>query len=223
MHTHTRYLIVLLAGTVHGLLPARLHAAQRVTTQRSKHVQLARPVLCVAPEPDAVPEPSPLSRASAWIKQWASFDRERLAGLGVDALFTYGAVSNINAGALIALAWGIFSKASGLSPVAPGQWKPFLVTYAAVYASVGTVMRPFRMALAVSITPLYGRMVSSVQRFLPFSSTRPKLNRALTLILLQLLGNMALICSAIGIGIWTAGLVTGVPPFPPGWTNPFAR
>ena len=77
---------------------------------------------CIALSP-----PPPSSSSQACLAQ-AKFDKEKLKTLGVDAFFTYGVVSNINAGFTVALAWGTFSKASGLSPLAPGQWKAFLVT-----------------------------------------------------------------------------------------------
>ena len=42
---------------------------------------------------------SPVARARAWFGKWMKFDRASLSKLGVDAFFTYGLVSNLNAGA----------------------------------------------------------------------------------------------------------------------------
>jgi len=127
-------------------------------------------------------------------------------------------VSNLNAGITIALAWGAFSQGSGMSPLAPGQWKGFLTTYTAIYLSLGTILRPVRMALAVSLTPLYGRGVAALRASLPFRETRPKLNRTIALVLISLVFNTMGTCAVIALGAWLAGLVTGVPAFPPGYT-----
>ena len=166
-----------------------------------------------AEEPDA-------SGFGAWLKKWASFDKAKLKTLGLDAFFTYGVVSNINAGFTVALAWGTFSKASGLSPLVPGQWKPFLITYAAIYGSLGSILRPFRFALAVGAPPLYTALINRVRGFLPFQSSRPALNRGLALFMVSGVLNIAGTCGIIAFGVWLAGVVTGVPAFPPGWSPP---
>jgi len=169
-------------------------------------------IMCAA----AAEEPaSPLARFRAWVKKWAKFDKDTLKALGVDAFFTYGIVSNVNAGLTVALAWGTFSKASGLSPLAPGQWKSFMITYAGIYATLGTVLRPFRFALAVSCTPLYSRVIASLRERLPYRTTRPALNRTLALVVVSLFFNVVGTFAIIGLGIWVSSLFTGVPPIPP--------
>ena len=70
------------------------------------------------------PADEPALGFGARVKKLFSFDKEALRRSGVDAVFTYGVVSNINVGFSVALAWGTFSKSSGLSPLVPGQWKP---------------------------------------------------------------------------------------------------
>ena len=132
-----------------------------------------------------------------------------------------GVVSNINAAFTVALAWGTFSKASGLSPLAPGQWSKFLATYVGIYATLGSLLRPFRFALAVGATPLYTKVITGVRDALPFRKTRPALNRTLALVLVSLFLNAAGTCGIIAVGCWGAGVVTGVPAFPPGWKRPF--
>jgi len=174
-----------------------------------------------ATSPAEEPSSSTFGRFRAWVKKWASFDKDKLKAMGVDAFFTYGIVSNINAGFTVALAWGTFSKASGLSPLVPGQWKPFLATYVGIYATLGSILRPFRFALAVGATPIYSTVVARLRDLLPFRSSRPALNRALALFLISFVGNVAGTCAIIGFGVWVAGVVAGVPAFPPGWQRPF--
>ena len=100
----------------------------------------------------------------------------------------------------MALAWGTFSKASGFSPLAPGQWSKFLATYFGIYASLGTLLRPFRFALAVGATPLYTRVIAGVRDALPFRKSRPALNRTLALLLVSVLLNAVGTFGIIGIG-----------------------
>jgi len=165
---------------------------------------------------------SPVKRFRAWFSKYAKFDKDTLAKSGVDAFFTYGVVSNLNAALTLSLAWGAFSRASGLSPLVPGQWKSFLAVYVGIYATVGTIMRPFRFALAMGLTPVYSKMILLVRGKLPFYTSNPKLNRSLALLLISLLGNGVGTCALIGGGVWVAGLVTGVPAFPPGFVLPWA-
>jgi hypothetical protein len=53
-------------------------------------------------------------------------------------------VSNVNAITLVIISWVSFTKSTGLSPLAAGQWKAYLLTYAALYAVVGNGLRPIR-------------------------------------------------------------------------------
>ena len=55
--------------------------------------------------------------------------RERLAKMGLSALLSYGWVSNMSYAVTLSLSWFIHSKRTGLSPLAEGQWKPFLAVY----------------------------------------------------------------------------------------------
>jgi len=73
------------------------------------------------------------------------------------------------------------------------------------------------MALAVSLTPLYGNAVSRLRSSLPFRESRPKLNRTLALVVISLLLNVIGTSGIIFFGAWLAGFVTGVPMFPPGY------
>ena len=163
-------------------------------------------------ETAAAPEPSrsPL----AWIKSKFKVDKSQLQTLGVDAFFTYGVVSNLNVALTAALAWGAFTKRTGLSPLAPGQMPLYTATYGAIYVSLGTLLRPARMALALSLTPLYTRCVARLRASLPFYDSRPKLNRTLALVIVSLLLNVVGTGVLAAIGVYIASLVTGVPVLP---------
>jgi len=179
-----------------------------------------------APAPEPPADVAPVSAEGgirAWFSKWMKFDRDSLSKLGIDAFFCYGLVSNLNAGLTISVAWLTFCQSTGLSPLAPGQWPKFLAIYATIYATFGTVTRPFRMAGSVAVTPLFSRGIKRLQARLPFGETRPKLNRTLAIVIVSIIGNIVCTFLLIGAGIWLAGLVSGVPAFPPGARLPFSR
>ena len=182
------------------VLPAGLRAASTASTP-----------LRLSAETDAAPEQPP------WYKRMFAFDKSKLASLGVDAFLTYGVASNINAGLLVSFAWYVFSKTSGLSPIVTGQWPKFLVQYAALYATLGTLLRPFRLAFAISMTPVYSRVVRWVQSWTPFANERPRLNRTIAVVTLSLTFNLIGTCSLIVFGVWLAGVLAGVPAVPVGY------
>lgn len=161
------------------------------------------------------PSPSAFGRARAWFSKYAKFDRKKMQTLGVDFMFTYGVVSNLNVAVTAALAWGVFCRTTGLSPLAPGQVKGYVAAYTTIYLSLGTVLRPVRMAFAVTATPLYARAVAKVRQVLPFRESRPPLNRTLAIILLSILLNVFATGILAALGCSLASLITGVPLLPP--------
>ena len=165
---------------------------------------------------EAASPDKPSGGLRTWMKKWASFDKDKIKSLGIDAFFTYGVVSNLNVALLTAIAWTTFSTTTGLSPLAPGQWKGFVATYGALYISLGSIMRPFRMAFAVTATPIYSAFVTRIRSGLPFAESNPKLNRTLALIVVSICFNMAGTFLLIAGGAWVAGQISGVPPLPPG-------
>ncbi|CAM9600766.1 unnamed protein product [Hapterophycus canaliculatus] len=60
--------------------------------------------------------------------------------LGLYAILSYGFVSNASYAICVCLAWFTSSKKTGLSPIAPGQWQTFLVSYATFFA-INNILR----------------------------------------------------------------------------------
>ena len=52
--------------------------------------------------------------------------RQKVQKSGVATALSYSLVSNVFTSVAVSLAWYGFSMRTGLSPVSPGQWKPFL-------------------------------------------------------------------------------------------------
>ena len=69
----------------------------------------------------------------------SNMDKKKLAALGTSALLSYGFISNINAITLLITAWVSFAKSTGLSPLAPGQWK---ARPSAGHTSASPALRP---------------------------------------------------------------------------------
>ena len=99
--------------------------------------------------------------------------------------------------------------------LAAGAKAGFLVEYAIIYATLGTLLRPVRMALAVSATPLYSRAVGKLRSSLPFYESRPKLNRTIALFLMSVLLNVFASGLLAAFGCYIASIITGVSFFPP--------
>eukprot|EP00466_Bigelowiella_natans_P019197 jgi/Bigna1/68109/fgenesh1_pg.5_\ len=130
-------------------------------------------------------------------------DRQKMAALGLGCLLSYGFVSNINVGILTAIAWASFSTQTGLSPLEPGQWPKFVAVQVGLYAVIGNLLRPFRLALAVSISPFFNKFIELV-------------SRAAAIFLNVLLFNFIINISFMVSGIWVASKVSGIPAIPAG-------
>lgn len=133
--------------------------------------------------------------------------RAKLAAMGSSAMLAYGWISNLNACCLTMLSWVTFARSSGLSPLAPGQWKPFLAVYAGYYMTIGTVMRPLRIAIAAGLTPLFNRFIEQVMG-------RLKCSKYVAFGVTVFLANICCTISLFAVGIRLVTWFTGVPLFP---------
>jgi hypothetical protein len=98
-------------------------------------------------------------------------------------------------------------RQTGLSPLAPGQWKPFLAVYAGFFV-FNNIIRPVRLAVAVVVSPYFDRFINGIQNRLQVSRG---IAIASTVILVNLFGTIAFMSA----GILLAGAAAGVPVFAP--------
>ena len=118
------------------------------------------------------------TRGLPWFSSWLASmrtDRKQMAELGISFMLSYNLISNINGSMFLSLSWYISSvrvsgnkycrslrrcllsshahhaEKTGLSPLAPGGWKPLLAAYAGLYV-FNTLVRPLRFAVAVGFT-----------------------------------------------------------------------
>ena len=103
--------------------------------------------------------------------------------------------------------WFGFSKKTGLSPLAPGQWKGFLAVYAGFYV-FNNFIRPMRLAASVAVSPYFEKVVNTIQR-------KTKLSRGLSIGIVVFLANVCGTTSLMSLGIYIASLAAGIPVFPP--------
>lgn len=94
---------------------------------------------------------------------------------------------------------------TGLSPLAPGQWKGFLGVYAGFYV-FNNIVRPARVALAVTLGPQFERWLEGWQR-------RLKVNRATAIAIQVFLFNVVMTVGVMAGGILLASTWAGVPVF----------
>jgi hypothetical protein len=132
--------------------------------------------------------------------------RQKLAKMGLAAVLSYGWVSNVSYAICVSIAWYGFSKKTGLSPLAPDQWKPFLAVYAGFFV-FNNVVRPFRLGLSVAISRYFDNVISFVER-------KTKFSRSIAIALVVFVFNIVGTISLMAIGISLASMASGVPIFP---------
>ncbi|KAL7526674.1 hypothetical protein ACHAXR_001593 [Thalassiosira sp. AJA248-18] len=133
--------------------------------------------------------------------------KEKLAKMGLSALLSYGFVSNMSYAVTLSLSWYGFSTKTGLSPLAPGQWKPFLAVYAGFYV-FNNIIRPLRFGASVVVAKYFDNFVNFIQN-------KTKLSRKLSIAVVVFLANVCGTFAAMGLGVSIASTASGVPIFPP--------
>jgi len=103
--------------------------------------------------------------ANTWqkIKGAMKFDRQAIAKMGIDFGLTYNMISNINGSVTLSAAWYIACMKTGLSPLAPGQWRSLLAAYASLYV-VAALIRPLRIAVAIGSTHKMEQLLQYMQK-----------------------------------------------------------
>ena len=133
--------------------------------------------------------------------------KEKLAKMGLSALLSYGWVSNMSYAITLTVSWYTHSKKTGLSPLAPGQWKPFLAVYAGFWAFTNLI-RPLRFGISVVVSRYFDTFVDFIQR-------KSGLGRKASIGVVVFLANFCGTFAAMGLGVGLASAAAGVPIFPP--------
>ena len=64
-----------------------------------------------------------------------------------------------------------FEQQTGISPLAPGQWRSLLAAYASLYV-VAALIRPMRIALAIGMTHKMERLIQYLQKRIGCTRTK---------------------------------------------------
>jgi hypothetical protein len=128
-------------------------------------------------------------------------DKEAIAKLGAGGFISYGLVSNLNYSVAIGISWIAFVKKYGVSPLGD-QWPTFLAFYAGMWG-LQNLLRPARLALAITLAPSANRLIDRV-------GEATGLGRKWAFgILLAVMAVTTTTC--LGLGLWLFG---GFPPAP---------
>lgn len=131
--------------------------------------------------------------------------RQRLTKMGLSVVLSYGFVSNVSYSISVSLAWYIFNKRTGLSPLAPGQWKNFLAVYAGFYV-FNSIVRPIRFGMSIGVARYFDSIIKVVQEKFRVSKN---VAVGITVFFANVVGTICLMCAGISL----ASLAAGVPVF----------
>jgi hypothetical protein len=146
-----------------------------------------------------------------------------LLQLGAIAVLAYSFIANVQAGIVMAVAWGQTSRTTGMSPLAHCEsWAQFLQNQSTLNMIFGGPFLPVRAIITVKWFFPYRRFAVGVLRRLPLRNKFPLLNRIACILFMWIVVNLA------SVGVLTAGMVwltsrwTGVPVAPSGF-DPVTR
>jgi hypothetical protein len=126
-----------------------------------------------------------------------------IAKLGMYVLLSYGFVSNFSYVTTVICAWIIHGKATGLSPLAAGQWKPFFAIYTGLWAA-NNFLRPVRFSVAVLLAPSFDRLIDFLENRMNLSKN---MATALCVFMVNIVGTFSYLFG----GLFIATKIVGVP------------
>mmetsp|Transcript_36324 Transcript_36324/g.100102 ORF Transcript_36324/g.100102 Transcript_36324/m.100102 type:complete len:282 (-) Transcript_36324:144-989(-) len=158
-----------------------------------------------SPDKSAADSPTTsLGRFWAWCRKNAKVDSKSLRKMGLLCLLSYGAVSNFNAIILIAIAAYVAIIRTGASPfVSTAALKQFGISWVGLYA-ISSLIRPVRVGVALSLSPLFERGVDVIQK-------RLSCRRSVAIALMVFLTNVCGTFLILGISFQLVSALTGVP------------
>jgi hypothetical protein len=179
--------------------------------QREKDIQDGQQLVVTPP---VVPPPEKTTFAKGIKnlfsgKGWngkAFLTKEKFAKLGINCLLSYGFVSNISYISCFIIAWVTFGRRNKISPLAPGQWKQFLLIYSGLWVA-NNIIRPARFSLSLLIAPLFDKAIKKIEK-------TTKLGRVRSTALLVFLVNVCGTISYLVFGLLAATKIANVPLWP---------
>lgn len=133
--------------------------------------------------------------------------RQRLAKMGLATILSYGFVSNMSYAVTVSCAWYIHNVKHQLSPLAPGQYKPFLLIYSGFWI-FNNVVRPIRLGVSLAV------VAPQCDKILNYIQMQYRVSRTVAIAVTVFLANVVGTISAMSLGIILASILSGVPIFP---------
>jgi hypothetical protein len=133
-------------------------------------------------------------------------NRDQLSKMGLSVLLSYGFVSNMSYAISISIAWYIFNIKYKISPLAPNQWKSYLLVYSGFYI-FNSIIRPIRVGLAALVSQYFEYAIQYIQ-------DQTQLRRKYCIGVLVFLTNVVGTLFVMSCGICMASLASGIPIFP---------
>lgn len=128
--------------------------------------------------------------------------RQRLAKAGLSVVLSYGFVSNMSYCVSVSVAWYLFCRQTQLSPLAPGQWKPFLAVYSGFWV-FNNLVRPIRLGVSVALSTQFDKLVAWIERK---ARVRRGVAIGLVVFLANVVGTTVIMCSGIALAAALAGV-----------------
>ncbi|CAB9498836.1 expressed unknown protein [Seminavis robusta] len=132
--------------------------------------------------------------------------KEKMAKQGFAALVNMIFVNNLTSISFLSFAWYGFSVQTGLSPLCPGQWKPFLAVFSG-FMAMDVMLKPVKIATAIAAVPLADRAIGWLKRKCGGSKSLT-MGLVLAWITVSAFG-------MLGGGVTLASTLSGVPIFAP--------
>ena len=133
--------------------------------------------------------------------------RQRLAKMGLATILSYGFVSNMSYAVTVSCAWYIHNVQTKMSPLCPGQWKPFLLIYSGFFI-FNNIVRPIRLGISMAV------VAPQCDRLLQYIQTQYRVSRTVAIAITVVMANVVGTISAMSLGIVMASILSGVPIFP---------
>ena len=158
-----------------------------------------------SPPPAVSADTSSSSSLLAKLKSKLS-NRDQLSKMGLSVLLSYGFVSNMSYAISISIAWYIFNIKYKISPLAPNQWKSYLLVYSGFYI-FNSVIRPVRVGIAAIVSQYFEYAIQYIQN-------QTQLRRKYCIGILVFITNVVGTLLVMSCGICIASLASGIPIFP---------
>lgn len=144
----------------------------------------------------------PFKRVYKKITSLFGVDREAIRKKGSSFVLAYSIISNLNGALSLTVAWYMTVKRTGLSPLAPGQKKSLLASYAMIYGAL-QLLKPFRVAAAIGMSKLSAE-------YLDMTQERFNCSRNVAIGCQYMMGQFMMGITFL-VGVTIVSMLTGVP------------